>query len=86
VIGTDCIGSCKSNYHTITAKNENEENDVFNLINMSRYYYIASNPYKLLCTLIRSRSAIDPSHTTCATIVFFCKFMQVLILTNASFV
>ena len=58
---------------------------------MSRYYYIASNPYcrgntscaqiaghaqsgcqiyKLLCTLIRSRSAIDPSHTTCATIVF----------------
>ena len=25
VIGTDCIGSCKSNYHTITATTTSEE-------------------------------------------------------------
>jgi len=36
VIGTDCIGSCKSNYHTITATTALP---IYGKISSARYYY-----------------------------------------------
>jgi hypothetical protein len=33
VIGTDCIGNCKSNYHTITAMTAQPRHQVLQLVN-----------------------------------------------------
>jgi hypothetical protein len=53
VIGTDCIGSSKSNYHTITATTTPKHlfmNDIakFNIVLVSQYYNVS------ICTSIKS--------------------------------
>ena len=54
VIGTDCTGRCKSNYHTITTAPEFKCNfaiDVNNVKTLERFIFLNSRIHLILLTL-----------------------------------
>jgi len=50
VIGTDCIGSCKSNYHTITTTTAPQSNLPWSLANMTLTNFSLASGISLVCT------------------------------------
>jgi hypothetical protein len=62
VIGTDCIGSCKSNYHIITTTKAQEE-EVFGIYHSVAYCIIWSYLFQTLEKKIEEQSRIENPET-----------------------